>query len=242
MKNARLSILAAAFAVAGFAPAAFAQQAGGQEMDHSQHMMQSMPAPAPAAKPGPRGPAPMGMKGGGMAGMGGMGGMDHDMGGGMGCGMMGGKGGGMGGGMGGGKMGGMGGGKMGGGMKGGMGGMGGMRRGIDVPLHATGPLSHMDLTPEQDTKILKIQDQLRRKHHDIKGRMMDEQVMLRDLYLAEKQDKVAILAVYRKLGDLRLQMVEAGLDTQGKIDAVLTKEQRERLKSHHPLWMMESMD
>jgi Spy/CpxP family protein refolding chaperone len=151
----------------------------------------------------------------------------------------------MGGGMGGGKMGGMGAGRMGGmggGMKGGMGGMGGMRSGIDVPLHVTGPLSHMDLTPEQDRKILKIQDQLRKKHHDIKGRMMDEQVMLRDLYLTDKQDKVAILAVYRKLGDLRLQRVEAGLDAQSKIDAVLTKEQREMLKSHHPFWMMESVD
>ncbi|HEX9181050.1 MAG TPA: Spy/CpxP family protein refolding chaperone, partial [Burkholderiales bacterium] len=183
------------------------------------------PAQPPAGKPGPRGPAPMGMKQGG-----GMGGMDHDRGGGMGCGMMGGKGDGMGGG----KMGGMGG--MGAGMKGGM-----RHGGLDIPLHVTGPLSHMDLTPEQDKKILKIQDELRKRHHDVKGRMMDEQVKLRDLYLADKQDKAAILATYRKLGDLRLQMVETGLDAQSKIDAALTKEQREMLKSHHPLWMMESM-
>lgn len=233
MKHPKLKALVAALVLAGVAPAGLAQQAGGQEMDHSQHMMQSTPAQAPSGTPGPRGPAPMGMKQGG--GMGAMGGMDHDMGGGMGCGMMGGKGGGMGG-MGGGKMGGMG-----GGMKGGA--MGGMRqRGIDVPLHVTGPLSHMDLTPEQDSKILRIQDELRKKHHEVKGRMMDEQVKLRDLYLADKQEKAAILAAYRKLADLRLQMVEAGLDAQSRIDAVLSKEQRAMLKSHHPFWMMESVE
>ncbi|HET9700688.1 MAG TPA: Spy/CpxP family protein refolding chaperone [Burkholderiales bacterium] len=233
MRHLKMSTLAAALALAGIAPAALAQQAPGQEMDHSQHMMHSAPAQAPAAKPGP-GPSPMGMKQGG-----GMGGMDHDMGGGMGCGMMGGKGGGMGG-KGGGMKGGMMGG-MGGGMKGGA--MGGMRpRGIDVPLHVTGPLSHMDLTPEQDGKILRIQDELRKKHHEVKGRMMDEQVKLRDLYLADKQEKAAILASYKRLGELRLQMVEAGLDAQGRIDAVLSKEQRTMLKSHHPFWMMESVE
>lgn len=237
MKQPTLKSLVAALALAGIAPAALAQQAGGQEMDHSQHMMQGNPAPASAGKPGARGPAPMGQKQGG-----GMGGMDHDMGGGKGgCGMMGGKGGGMDhdmdGGKGGGKKGGMG-----GGMMGGMGGMGGMRRGgMDVPLHVTGPLSHMDLTPEQDRKILKIQDELRKKNYEVKGRMMDEEVKLRDLYLGDKQDKGAILAAYKKLGELRLQRVEAGLDAQGKIDAVLTKEQRDMLKSHHPMWMMESM-
>lgn len=231
MKHPKLKALIATLALAGMAPAALAQQSGSQEMDHSQHMMQSAPAPAPA-NPGPRGPGPGGPRKGGA-----MGGMDHDMGGGMGCGMMGGKGGGMGGGKGGGKMGGMV-----GGMMGGMGGMGGMRRGgMDVPLHVTGPLSHMDLTPEQDRTILKIQDELRKKHHEVKGRMMDEEVKLRDLYLADKQEKAAILATYRKLGELRLQRVEVGLDAQGKIDAVLTKEQREMLKSHHPMWMMESM-
>jgi len=245
MKHPKLRILAAALAL-GVAPAALAQQAGSQEMDHSQHMTQPAPAAQPQQNPSnaPAGRRGAQAPGGGKPAAGGMGGMDHDMGGGgMDCGMMGGKGGGMGGGKGGGKMGGMGGmdGGM-GGMGGGMGGMGGMHRGgMDVPLHVTGPLSHMDLTPDQDRKILKIQDELRKKNHEVRGKMMDEQVKLRDLYFADKQDKAAILGTYKKIADLRLQMVEAGLDTQGKIDAVLTKEQRDMLKSHHPMWMMESM-
>lgn len=224
MKHPNLRILAAALALAGGAPGALAQQAGSQEMDHSQHMTQSAPAAQPQQNPYG---APAGKRGAGKP-AGGMGGMDHDMGGkdgGMGCGMMGGK------------DGGKGGGKM-----GGMGGMGGMHRGgMDVPLHVTGPLRHMDLTPDQDRKILKIQDELRKKHHEVRGRMMDEQVKLRDLYFADKQDKAAILAEYKKIADLRLQLVETGLDAQGKIDGVLTKEQRDMLKSHHPMWMMESM-
>ena len=233
MKRSKLKSLAAALALAGIASDAPAQQSGGQEMDHSQHMMQPAPGAQSQQKPGAMQMGPAGKQAGGKRG--GTGGMDHDMGGGgMGCGMMGGKDGGKGGGKGGGMMGGMGG--MGGGMMGGM-----HRGGMDVPLHVTGPLSHMDLTPEQDRKILKIQDELRKKNHEVKGRMMDEQVKLRDLYLGDKQDKAAILAEYKKIADLRLQLVEAGLDAQGKIDAVLTKEQRDMLKKHHPMHMMESM-
>jgi hypothetical protein len=220
MNNPKILTLAAAFALAGAAPAALAQQAGSQEMDHSQHMMQSAPVQQPPGRPGQPGPGGPGAKKGG-----GMGGTDHDMG----CGMMGGgKGGGMGG-MGRGMMGGMGGGMMGGRMGGRM----------SVPLGVTGPLSHLDLSDDQKKKILKSQDDLRRKHYDTKGKMMDIEVRLRDLHLADKRDANAIVAEYRKLGELRGQMVAASLEAQDKIEAVLTKEQKDMLRQHHPMWMME---
>ncbi|HEX6829103.1 MAG TPA: hypothetical protein VF104_08995, partial [Burkholderiales bacterium] len=80
MIHPKLKTLVAAIALAATAPAALAQPAGGQEMDHSQHQMQGGPGKPGADKPG--------MKKGE-----GMGGLDHGKGeGGMGCGMMGGKG------------------------------------------------------------------------------------------------------------------------------------------------------
>ena len=125
---------------------------------------------------------------------------------------------------------------MGGGMMGGMG-RGGM---FGVPLGVTGPLSHLNLSADQKKSILKVQDDLRRKQYEIRGKMMDDQVKLRDLHLADKRDRSAIVAQYRKLGELRGQIVEASLDAQDKIEAVLTKEQKDLLRSHHPMWMVEN--
>jgi hypothetical protein len=227
MKNPKLLALATVFAFAGAGSAALAQQAGSQEMDHSQHMMQGAPAAQAPQNPGGMRMGPGGKQPGGKRG-GAMGGMDHDMGGGMGCGMMGS-------GMGGGMMGGMGGGMM-GGMGRGMGGMGGR---MSVPLGVTGPLSHLDLAPDQSKQILKIQDDLRKKHYDTRGKMIDIEVRIRDLHLADKRDASAIVAEYRKLGELRGQMVAASLEAQDKIEAVLTKEQKDVLRRHHPMWMME---
>lgn len=220
MKAITLPLLAG-LALAVAAPLALAQQGGGP-MDHSQHMMEAPASMTPGSPPGMGGPG----RGGPGGGKGAMAGMSHDMGGGMGCGMMGGgKGGGMG--------------HMGGG-KGGM--MGGMGRGgmFGVPIGVTGPLSHLNLNDDQRKKILKIQDDLRRQHHETKGKIMDEQVKLRDLHFADKRDRNAIVAQYRKLGELRGQMVESSLDAQDKIEAVLTKEQKDQLRSHHPMWMMDS--
>lgn len=213
MKHTRIPLFAG-IALAVAAPLALAQQ-GGAPMDHSQHMMEAPAQTSPASPPGMGGigrGGPMGGAKGGIAGTG------HDMGG-MGCGMMGGMGGGMGGSM----MGGMG--------KGGM---------FGVPLGVTGPLAHLNLSADQKNAILKIQDDLRRKQYETRGKMLNEQVKLRDLHLADKRDRNAIVAQYRKLGELRGQMVESSLDAQDKIETVLTKEQKDLLRSHHPMWMVEN--
>jgi len=82
MKHPKLKTLAAVLALAGAAPLALAQQAGGQEMDHSQHMTQSAPAAQPQQNPSgaPAGRRGIQGPGAGKPAGGGMGGMDHDMG------------------------------------------------------------------------------------------------------------------------------------------------------------------
>lgn len=97
----------------------------------------------------------------------------------------------------------------------------------------------LDLSNEQRSKINKLSDQL---HHDnwaIQGSMMDETAKLRDLYEADKRDPATIGNEYRKIFDLKRQMIEAMIDTQNHIEALLTPEQLAQLKNMHH--MHESM-
>ena len=138
---------------------------------------------------------------------------------GIGPGMMGGGYGGWG--MGPGMMGGYG---MGSGMMGGYGGPG-MRGGH-------GWSKWLDLTDAQRSKVNKIQDEARKARWALMGTMMDEQARLRDLYLAPKQDEAAIKATYQALGKLHEQMFDISARAQERMDAVLTQEQREKLRRY----------
>jgi Spy/CpxP family protein refolding chaperone len=115
----------------------------------------------------------------------------------------------------------MGGGMMGGGMMGG--GMGGLWR--------------LDLTDTQRQQVLKVQDELRRKNWDLLGKQQDEQAKLRDAYLASgKRDRAAIIAAYKRIGELRVQRIENSLDAAEKVEGALTQQQRDQLKRYGPWW------
>ena len=119
-----------------------------------------------------------------------------------------------------GMMGGFGGGP---GMMGGYGGGPGMMGGYGGGPGMMGPASLPDLTQDQRSKITQIQDDLRKKHWDVMGKMREEQFKLQELYYADKRDNVAINDQYKKLQDLQRQMWESNVDTQKGIEAVLTK-------------------
>jgi Spy/CpxP family protein refolding chaperone len=151
---------------------------------------------------------------------------------GMGPGMMQGPGGG-GGGMGPGR--GMGaGGGIGPGPGGGMGAGGGMMG----PGGGLGRLGQLDLSESQRSQVFKIQDDLRRKNWELLGKTQDEQAKLRDAYYASgTRDRAAIIAAYKRIGELRVQRIENSLDAAEKIEALLTPQQREGLKRLGPWWM-----
>ncbi len=139
---------------------------------------------------------------------------------GMGPGMMGGYG------MGPGMMGGYG---MGPGMMGGYGmGPGMMGGGMMGPFWGSG----LDLTPEQQTKINKIQDETRKAHWALMGEMMDQQARLRDLNQAPKRDEAAIDAAYKEFGKLQQKMYDSAVAAHTRMEALLTKEQKEKLRSY----------
>ncbi|MGE5320474.1 MAG: Spy/CpxP family protein refolding chaperone [Hyphomicrobiaceae bacterium] len=97
--------------------------------------------------------------------------------------------------------------------------------------------SMLDLTPEQQAKINKIQDETRKEHWALMGEMMNQQARLRDLNLAPKRDEAAINAVYKEFGKLQQQMYDSSIAAHKRMEAVLTKEQQEKLRSYwHRGW------
>lgn len=117
-----------------------------------------------------------------------------------------------------------------GGMMGGYGYGGGMM--------GLGPLQALDLNEQQLGKITQIQDETRRKNWSVMGKMLDEQAHMRDLFLADKRDPAAIGKQAMKIADLRRQMLEASVDSHNRVEALLTKEQRDQLRSYRRGWMM----
>ena len=93
-----------------------------------------------------------------------------------------------------------------------------------------GTRSDLNLSAEQRSKIAKIQNDVRRKHWEIMGKMQDEQALMNEQYYSDQRDDAALSKSYRKMSELRQQMFDLSLSAQKQIDAVLTKEQRDRLK------------
>ena len=136
---------------------------------------------------------------------------------GMGPGMMGGYG------MGPGMMGGYG---MGPGMMGGY----GMGPGMMGGYGYGGPYSGgPDLTKEQAEKIDKIRDDLAKKEAPLMQQIFEERRKLQDMY-SSGADPAALDQAYRKTTDLERQVFNARADAQKRMNAVLTKQQRERMQ------------
>jgi Spy/CpxP family protein refolding chaperone len=109
------------------------------------------------------------------------------------------------------------------------------------PSGGMGALWRLDLTDAQRQQVLKIQDDLRRKNWDLLGKQQDEQAKVREAYLASgKRDRAAIVAAYKRIGELRVQRIENSLDAADKIEGVLSPEQRDQLKRSGPWWMADS--
>lgn len=88
----------------------------------------------------------------------------------------------------------------------------------------------LNLTADQQSKISKIREDMRKSHWDIMGKMREENYKLKDLYNADKPDTKAIGAQYKKIQALQYQMMESGLASHNRMQDLLTKEQKEKLK------------
>ena len=154
----------------------------------------------------------------------------------MGCPGYGMMGGGMGYGMGMGMMGGMGSGM---GMMDGMGpGMGGGMGGFGPGMMGMGPMAMLDLSDAQTAQLQKSQAESMKRHRPLMRRIWDEKKQLWALMNAEKRDPAAIGKAYDKLADLQRQALEAHIDAENKMAAVLTKEQQAQMRRGfgHGMW------
>ena len=88
----------------------------------------------------------------------------------------------------------------------------------------------LNLTAEQRSKIAKIQNDVRRKHWDLMGKMQDEQAQMNEQYHSDQRDDAPLSKSYRNMSELRQQMFDLSLSARRQIDAVLTQEQRDKLK------------
>jgi len=127
-------------------------------------------------------------------------------------------------GMGSGMMGGYG---MGPGMMGGQGSGYGMGLGM---MDGYASRADLNLTTEQRSKIAKIRNDVRRKHWDLMGKMQDEQAQMNEQYNSDQRDDAPLSKSYRDMSELRQQMFDLSLSARRQIDAVLTQEQRDKLK------------
>jgi Spy/CpxP family protein refolding chaperone len=93
-----------------------------------------------------------------------------------------------------------------------------------------GPIEKLDLTPDQRSKLNKIEYDLRKQHWSLMGKVIDEKAKLYDLYAADKPDPKKLGAVYGAIFDVRRQMIEAGIDAMNRARDILTKDQITRLK------------
>jgi Spy/CpxP family protein refolding chaperone len=79
----------------------------------------------------------------------------------------------------------------------------------------------------------KLADELRHSNWTTQGLINDETAKLRDLYEADKRDPIAIGKEYLKIYDLKRQMIESDLNTQIRVEEILTPEQIAKMKSFH---------
>jgi Spy/CpxP family protein refolding chaperone len=98
------------------------------------------------------------------------------------------------------------------------------------PGKVMGPVAMLDLTNEQRDKIAKIYENERHKNWETYGKIMDEKAKLRDLYADETVDAKKVGTVYSNLAKLQQQVIEANVETNNRVQTVLTKEQKEQLR------------
>lgn len=92
-----------------------------------------------------------------------------------------------------------------------------------------GPPSGIDLTQEQRDKIDRINDDLAKKETPLTEQIYQERRKLQEMYYSGA-DPATLDQAYRKTTDLERQVFDARADAQKRMDAVLTKEQRDRMQ------------
>ena len=88
----------------------------------------------------------------------------------------------------------------------------------------------LNLTAEQRRRIAKIEANLRHAHWDLMGKIQDQESQMNEQFNSEQRDDAALSKSFRNISDLRNQMFDLSLHAETEVDAVLTEEQRAKLR------------
>lgn len=131
------------------------------------------------------------------------------------------------------------------GMMGGSGGWGsgpGMMSGFGGRPRVGPALAGLDLSVDQQQKIAAIREDTRRKNWDTMGALHTERYRLANLYRADPSDPNAIADQLKKVDALRSTLVKAHVEADNQIRAVLTPEQRTKLRAYTSRWLDDDGD
>ncbi len=98
-----------------------------------------------------------------------------------------------------------------------------------------------NLSEEQRGQLRSIAQELRKKHWDLKGAMMEESDKLAELWAADPVDANAVGEAYGRYFDLQRQWIVSSIETQAQVEGVLTAEQKQWLRSGPPMPAMPPM-
>ena len=87
----------------------------------------------------------------------------------------------------------------------------------------------LNLSDEQRAKFAAIQEEFSRKQWDLMSTMHEQRYRL---YALDSSDDAVARKAYQAMTDAQKAMFENSLDARKRMDAVLTKEQREQLKRY----------
>ncbi|MDD5328576.1 MAG: Spy/CpxP family protein refolding chaperone [Sulfuricella sp.] len=114
-------------------------------------------------------------------------------------------------------------------MMGGMGGGGMMGQEMMGGMMGPGMMG-LDLTDEQRARIERITYEAHKKHLELMSAMLEESHKLQETMAAKKPDPATVGNATLRVHDLKRQTKELHADTHKRIEALLTKEQREKLE------------
>ena len=103
-----------------------------------------------------------------------------------------------------------------------------------------GAIWALNLSDEQREKVLRVQEENRRKNWDTMGQLRSEQFKLRQMLYTDKLDANAIAEQQKKVDDLRRQMFKSRIEAHNQIAALLTKEQQQQFRQFTPWWIQET--
>lgn len=101
-----------------------------------------------------------------------------------------------------------------------------------------GFMGNLNLNDAQMEQVARLRGELQQKHRKLMQQMWEHQDQLQALYLAEKRDSAAIGKVYGRMSELQREMLESHVEMEKRMEAVLSKEQREQLQRHFRGWGM----